>query len=80
MDARITKAEAALLLPRAGTPTVAGGLERALRRLLARLAEWPARRRAVYELERLDARQLADIGLAREDIAAVVDGHFRRRR
>jgi len=38
---------------------------------------WLARRSARAELERLDDRMLADIGITRGDIPSIVDGSYR---
>ncbi|MBT3172092.1 MAG: DUF1127 domain-containing protein [Rhodospirillaceae bacterium] len=40
---------------------------------------WLNRSRTSYELSNMSDRQLADIGIARGDIDAVVRGHFERR-
>ena len=40
---------------------------------------WRERSRVNYELTNMNDRQLADIGLARGDIDAVVHGRFERR-
>lgn len=86
MDARLTKSEAAYLLP--ATPMadqveairLAAGRARdaALVQGLARIADrilgWPARARARAELAALTSRELADIGLTRGEIDRVVEG------
>ena len=43
-------------------------------RPLAKLDAWQKRRRAIRDLEALDDRQLADIGLSRAQIRPLVDG------
>lgn len=49
----------------------------------ARIGTWFARRRATSqafrELSELNDRELADLGIARADIPAVVNGTFKRR-
>ena len=50
-------------------------LVRAARQALAWLKEWPARRAAMRELRSLTDRELADIGLARQDIRNVFSRH-----
>jgi len=86
MDARLTKAEAAFLLPfhtsraedaRDALRLAAGrAFEGTLAQGLARVADavlgWPARAEARAELNRLTDRELADIGLTRGDIPRVV--------
>ena len=42
------------------------------------IRRWRARERARRELQALDDRQLADIGLSRGDIEAVVHGQVRQ--
>ena len=44
------------------------------------IAEWHQRRRAYGELMSLDDRSLADIGIRREEIQAIVDGYHDGRR
>ena len=39
------------------------------------IARWQQRHRAYGELMALDDRSLADIGIRREEIRAIVDGH-----
>ena len=41
-----------------------------------KLSQFAKPQRAVRELRQLDNRQLADIGISRENIAAVVRGQF----
>ena len=41
-----------------------------------KLSQFAKTQRAVRELRQLDNRQLADIGISRENIAAVVRGQF----
>lgn len=61
-------------------PGVAGAADRkAIKRprsgsILKALRDFLARSRAIGELDRLDDRMLADIGVIRENIPAVVDG------
>ena len=88
MDARMTKAEAALLLPLPRNPAAdrladlrdAAGRanDSALFQGLARLADkvfgWPARTRLRAELAALSERELVDIGLTRSDIDRVATG------
>jgi uncharacterized protein YjiS (DUF1127 family) len=90
MDARITKAEAALLLPLPRNPAAeqiaslreAAGRanQTAVMQGFARLADlvfgWPARLRLRAELASLSERELADIGLTRGDIGRVVTGEL----
>ncbi|WP_149538029.1 DUF1127 domain-containing protein [Siccirubricoccus phaeus] len=86
MDARITKSEAAILLPRSPMAEQVEALRLAAGRaheaalgqrivhFADRLLSWPARRRAREELRRMTTRELADIGLTPGDIDRVVDG------
>jgi uncharacterized protein YjiS (DUF1127 family) len=53
-------------------------LARALRRAWRALAAWRARRRTVAELNQLDNRALADIGIDPHDITGAVDRLFAR--
>ena len=90
MDARMTKAEAALLLPLPRNPAAeqiaslreaaSRANQTALMQGLARIADkvlgWPARLRLRTELESLTERELIDIGLTRGDIGRVVDGEL----
>ena len=92
MDARMTKAEAALLLPLPRNPAAeqmaslreAAGRanQAALVKGLARIAHailgWPARARLRAELASLTERELADIGLTRGDLSRVARGEFTR--
>ncbi|WP_043334586.1 DUF1127 domain-containing protein [Belnapia moabensis] len=92
MDARMTKAEAALLLPLPRNPAAeqiaslreAAGRanQAALLRGLARIADaivgWPARARLRAELASLSERELTDIGLTRGDLDSVVRGELKR--
>jgi uncharacterized protein YjiS (DUF1127 family) len=45
---------------------------------LRRWRAWLAREAALAELDRLDARLLQDLGIARGDFPAIIDGTFRR--
>lgn len=88
MDARMTKVEAALLLPlprnlvieqiEAVRQAASRANQAALMHGFARLADavlgWPARLRLRTELAALSTRELADIGLTRGDIERVVEG------
>jgi uncharacterized protein YjiS (DUF1127 family) len=88
MDARMTKVEAALLLPlprnlvieqiEAVRQAASRANQAVLMQGFARLADlvlgWPARRRLRAELTALTERELADIGLTRGDIGRVIDG------
>ncbi|SDB65622.1 DUF1127 domain-containing protein [Belnapia rosea] len=92
MDARMTKAEAALLLPLPRNPAAeqmaslreAAGRanQAALVKGLARIADailgWPARARLRAELASLSERELADIGLTRGDLSRVARGELTR--
>ena len=92
MDARMTKAEAALLLPLPRNPAAeqiaslrqaAGRANQAtLLRGLARIADtvfgWPARARLRAELASLSERELTDIGLTRGDLDRVARGELAR--
>ena len=92
MDARMTKAEAALLLPLPRNPAAeqiaslreAAGRanQAALLHGLARIADaifgWPARARLRAELASLSERELTDIGLTRGDLDSVVRGELKR--
>jgi uncharacterized protein YjiS (DUF1127 family) len=92
MDARMTKAEAALLLPLPRNPAAeqiaslreAAGRanQAALLRGLARIADailgWPARARLRAELAALSERELTDIGLTRGDLGRIVRGDVKR--
>ncbi|SDE19692.1 DUF1127 domain-containing protein [Rhodospira trueperi] len=49
-----------------------------LRGLIQRVRGWMARREVETALQEMDDYQLADIGLTRADIPAVVAGRFRR--
>ncbi len=49
-------------------------IEAGVSELLAQVRAWQARRRANAELRRLDDRVLADIGIERGAIPAIVDG------
>lgn len=49
-----------------------------LLKLMVRLATWRARRETVLRLASLDAIQLADIGLERDDVEDALDGDARR--
>jgi uncharacterized protein YjiS (DUF1127 family) len=93
MNAHMTKAEAALLLPFPRNPAAeqrdalrdAAGRanETALLQGLARLADkilgWPARARLRAELASLSERELVDIGLTRGDIDRVATGSLAHR-
>jgi len=46
--------------------------------LVFRLATWRARRRTILRLASLDAVQLADIGLERDDVEDALDGDASR--
>lgn len=46
--------------------------------LVVRLATWRARRRTILRLASLDAVQLADIGLERDDVEDALDGDASR--
>ncbi len=86
MNPRAATAQAAPLMPFPAntrlTPASALRLEAmrqrdaaigaALRRLLARVAAWRMRRRAIAELRGLSDRELADIGLTRAGTLAAV--------
>jgi uncharacterized protein YjiS (DUF1127 family) len=64
-----------------GTPTgpapTAGRPTRAWRRLAARLAEQRRYLAALRELSRLDDRDLADIGIGRDDLPSLARSHAR---
>ena len=47
------------------------------RLIIRRLIKWHNRRIAIAELNRLDDRMLADIGLMRSEIPQVIDGMLR---
>ncbi len=47
--------------------------------LISAFRSWLDRSRVNYELSNMSDRQLADIGIARSDIDAVVSGRFERR-
>lgn len=93
MDARMTKAEAALLLPLPRNPAAeqmaalrdAAGranstaLMQGLARLADRILGWPARARLRAELASLSQRELVDIGLTRSEIDRVVAGELTAR-
>ncbi|MDB5374692.1 MAG: hypothetical protein JWP04_3334 [Belnapia sp.] len=93
MDARMTKAEAALLLPLPRNPAAeqmealrdaAGRASRAalvqgLARFADKLLGWPARARLRAELASLSQRELVDIGLTRGDIDRVATGQLTTR-
>lgn len=49
-----------------------------LLKLAVRLATWQARRQTILKLASLDAVQLADIGLERDDVEDALDGDARR--
>jgi uncharacterized protein YjiS (DUF1127 family) len=49
-----------------------------LTQLAANLATWRARRRTILRLASLDAVQLADIGLERDDVEDALDGDASR--
>ena len=94
MDARMTKAEAALLLPlprnfageqMAALREASGRASRAAAwQALARVAGvvlgWPARQRLRAELAGLTDRELTDIGLTRGDLGRVAAGELTGRR
>jgi uncharacterized protein YjiS (DUF1127 family) len=66
-------------LPESERGVQARGLKRALTNLAGWLIEMPARRAAVTELSAMSDRELADIGLHRADIRAVVARDFAAR-
>lgn len=66
--ARAERAEYIASLVRAGWARLAGAF--------AAFRQWRARRRAIAELESLDARILKDMGLSRSEIPAVVNGVY----
>ena len=57
-----------------GIVAIGGGLKT----LTARLKGWNERRMTFNELDGLDDRTLADIGLSRGEIAQVAAGHYAR--
>ena len=59
------------------SPSTLGRLGDALGALGTALLRWPERRRAYSDLQNLTDRELADIGLARGDIARVFEPDFR---
>jgi uncharacterized protein YjiS (DUF1127 family) len=60
---------------------VAGQLAASMRRLAGAFAAWLVRRHLTQDLHALDDRMLADIGISRSDIAAIVNdaGGYRLR-
>ncbi|MBL8807500.1 MAG: DUF1127 domain-containing protein [Rhodospirillales bacterium] len=57
-----------------------GAIGAGLKKLFARIKSWNERRATFLELEALDDRILADIGLTRGEIAQVATGHYVRNR
>lgn len=57
-----------------------GAIGAGLKKLFARIKGWNERRSTFLELEALDDRILADIGLSRGEIAQVAAGHYVRDR
>lgn len=57
-----------------------GAIGAGLKTLFARIKGWNERRATFLELEALDDRILADIGLTRGEIAQVAAGHYVRAR
>ncbi|MBI1245926.1 MAG: DUF1127 domain-containing protein [Alphaproteobacteria bacterium] len=55
-----------------------GAIGAGLKKLFARIKGWNERRATFLELEALDDRILADIGLTRGEIAQVAAGHYVR--
>jgi uncharacterized protein YjiS (DUF1127 family) len=62
----------------AGAPNAHGWLNRT-RKGIAALRRMNQRRRAIAELSRMPQWRLADLGIQRDQIAAVVDGLMERR-
>jgi uncharacterized protein YjiS (DUF1127 family) len=55
-----------------------GAIGKGLKTLFGRFQSWNERRSTFLELEGLDDRTLADIGLSRGEIAQVAAGHYVR--
>ena len=54
------------------------GIATGMRRLAAAYGRWDERQQTIADLERLDDRCLADIGIAREEIVSFAAGHQAR--
>jgi uncharacterized protein YjiS (DUF1127 family) len=61
-----------------GASTMFGSVVSALKAAVSAVAEWRRREIARAELESLDDRTLADIGINRAEIPFVVSGRLRR--
>lgn len=89
MNMRVAKEEIALLMPSSlssytnephvGETATRGGLISKLASAVHFLLDLPRRHAVVAELAALSDRELADIGLARSDLARVFDASFASR-
>jgi len=74
LEARRVRAQALAALAADGVGAIGAGLKS----LFGRLKSWNERHSTFLELEGLDDRTLADIGLSRGEIAQVAAGHYVR--
>jgi uncharacterized protein YjiS (DUF1127 family) len=74
LEARRVRTQALAALAADGLGAIGAGLKT----LFGRIKVWNERRSTYAELEGLDDRILADIGLSRGEIAQVADGHYVR--
>jgi uncharacterized protein YjiS (DUF1127 family) len=70
MNAQTTKADGAFLFPEASASST--GLMLSLAHAFRAVSEWSRRRRMAAELNSLSDRELADIGLSRGEIGALL--------
>lgn len=74
LEARRVRTQALAALAADGLGAIGAGLKT----LFGRIKTWNERRSTYAELEGLDDRILADIGLSRGEIAQVAEGHYVR--
>ncbi|CAA9260524.1 MAG: hypothetical protein AVDCRST_MAG08-2655 [uncultured Acetobacteraceae bacterium] len=70
MNAQTTKADGAFLFPEPSASST--GLMLSLAHAFRAVSEWSQRRRMAMELNALTDRELADIGLTRGEIGALI--------